>query len=178
MAKEKGRQTGGQTHRSDEERMQLVQKICELYETQGATLKSCCESLGITDRTFHYWIKDSSVLSALYKKAKEGADVIYWDLIRQKAQTSLQKLIDGYETTERRTESGSNAQGRFDKESQSTSEVGPNSTAVIFALKGLYPDMFTDRQRVEHTGGIATINPNKLTAEEKRALLALTEKAS
>ena len=178
MAKEKGVQTGRQVHHSEEERLRLGKQICDLYETQGATLASCCAAVGITDRTFYFWLKQNSELSEIYEKTKANADKIYWDLIRQKAQVGLEKLITGYEVKESRSEKGSNEKGSFKKDVDATTEVGPNATAVIFALKGIYPDMFTDRQKVEHTGGIATINPDKLSPEEKRALLALTEKAS
>lgn len=173
MAKENSKQI----HHNEAQKLELVQRICDLYETQGATVASCCKAVGINERTFYFWLKENSQLSEIYEKAKEGADVVYWDRLREKAKGSLEKLVDGFKVKGSRKETGETDKGHFSKDIETVDEVGPNPTAVIFTLKGLYPEMFTDRQKIEHSGEVQTIDPAKLTAEQKRQLLEIYEAA-
>ncbi len=175
MAKEnKGKP---QVHYTEEEILEVSQKVCDLYASDEYTIASCCEACGVSDRLFRYWVVKYPEVSEMYKKAKDMQDKIFFEmLIPSAAKKSLIRLIEGEEYTQEKKET--DEKGKVIKTTKTDMRVLPNVTAVIFAAKGAWPDTYTDRQKVEHTGGIATINPDKLSAEEKRALLALTEKAS
>lgn len=157
----------------------VVERICALYETQHATIESCCEAVGINVRTFYVWISEDSQFSERYKKAKAQQDAAYWEeVIKPLSKTALQKLLQGGTRTEKKSEQGENANGSFSKDTESEIEFLPNPTAAIFALKGLYPEMFAERSKVEQSGKMEhTMKLDGLTIEEKRQLLALWEKA-
>ena len=87
-----------------------------------------------------------------YKKAKANQDAHYWqDIIRPLTKTSLQRLLEGEETedTEVRDLSDKGLLTGHTAQTVKRSKTQPNATAVIFALKGLYPDMFADRHKIE-----------------------------
>ncbi len=136
---------------TQEEKWAIVEKVCELYETQNATVESCCQAVGITDRLFRLWVGQNTEFSERYKKAKEKQDEVYWDMLRPLAKTSLQRLLQGEETEETQI-TDLHFKGSLTNEQAQTIKRGksqPNPTAVIFTLKGLYPDMFADRHKIE-----------------------------
>lgn len=154
MAKENKGQP--QTHYTEEEKIRLGKLVCELYESQGATLESCCKAVGISDRLFRLWAVQVSEVSEAYKKVKAVQDQIFWDRIKPIAKTAFERLLSGETKTERKDESGTGANGPFTKESITTSEILPNPTVTIFAMKGVYPDMFVEKTQAEvnHTGNM------------------------
>lgn len=157
-----------------EEKIAKAAIICNLYESQGCTLESACKSVGITDRLFRYWCASISEVSDLYKKAKEKSIEIYWDVLREKAQSSLELLIEGTTYTEVKNESGIGASGAISKTTETEVRVLPNPTSVIFALKGEFPGRFSDK--VQHTGKDgAPIKFEGVSLEDKLAALALLE---
>ena len=54
-----------------EDRREKVERICELYSAGGVTIESCCQEVGITQRTFWNYTDQDSEFAELYKKAKE-----------------------------------------------------------------------------------------------------------
>jgi len=171
MAKAKGVPA---PHHTDEEKIALSEKVCDLYETQNATLKSCCEAVGISDRSFYLWGAQISQIAERYKKAKDKSVEIYWDALREKAQKSLELLIEGTTYTERKEESGVGATGMISKTTETEIRVLPNPTSVIFALKGEFPGRFSDK--VQHTGKDGDpIKFEGVSLEDKLAALALLE---
>lgn len=162
-----------------EERGAVVERICALYETQHATIESCCQACGISEACFRKWMSENEGFAERYKKAKSVQDENFWEeVIKPLSKTALQKLLEGGTRTEKKNEQGENANGAFTKDTESEIEVLPNPTAAIFALKGLYPDKFADRSKVEQSGQMQhTLKLDGLTADEKRQMLALWEKA-
>lgn len=157
-----------------EEKIDLSTKVCDLYSSQNATLKSCCDAVGVSENTFYYWTVHVEEVKELYKKAKESSTEIYWDKLRQKAQKSLERLIEGEKYFETKSESGIAASGPIEKTTISEVVVLPNPTSVIFALKGEYPGRFSDR--VQHTGENGDpIKFENVSLEDKLAALALLE---
>lgn len=138
---------------SEGEKIALAKRVCELYESQNATLKSCCESAGVSENTFYYWCAQIEEIKVLYKKAKEKSVEIFWDRLREKAQTGLERLVEGETYTETRREVGVTSTGSIDKTTETEVRVLPNPTSVIFALKGEYPDRFADRGKTDLTSG-------------------------
>ena len=87
----------------EQERREKVEKICELYSTENATIESCCSEIGISVRTFQNWINNNSELSDKYKKAKEANAKIGKDGIREKAATALERAITVFFVEEEET---------------------------------------------------------------------------
>lgn len=156
-----------------EERSEIVERICTLYETQHATIESCCKTEGITSRTFYIWISADSQFSERYKKAKAKQDAAYWEeVIKPLSKTALQKLLQGGTRTEKKSEQGENSSGSFTKDTQAEIEFLPNPTAAIFALKGLYPEMFAERSKVEQSGKVTIgVEFEELTADQAEKIL-------
>lgn len=139
---------------TDEERLNFVQQICDLYESQSATIESCCKAVGISYRVFRLWCTKNSDFAEMYKKARERQDLAYWeDVIRPKAKKSLLRLIEGEEFTETKEESGTTSFGPIEKTVTTTKVILPNATAVIFAMKGEYKDRFSERQEITGRDG-------------------------
>lgn len=175
---EKANKGQKQVHYSDEEKLEVARKVCDLYASQNATLESCCEACGISDRIFLYWRHTNEEVAEIYKKARSTSDEIFFDRLMPKTMTALEKLIDGMEYTQKKTEEGVGANGPISKEVLTEMKVLPNATAVIFAAKGLWPEKFAERQKVEHSGAIGSgIDVSKLSVEEKRQMIELAEKA-
>lgn len=146
MPSEKGKANPQHT---EAQKIELGKKACDLYASQQATIASCCKAVGISDRSFNLWVVEYPELADYYKKSKERQDLDYWEsLIKPLAKTALQKHLEA-EILEEHKEVVS--EGRLTGEVQKTTKTAlPNPTITIFALKGLYPGMFSDK--VEHSG--------------------------
>lgn len=144
-----------QIKHTEQQKAEIVEQICLLYESQNATIASCCKACGISDRTFLLWLAEDSELSERYKKAKENQDTNYWqEIIKPLAKTAMQRHL---EVEYAEDESDVIYQGVLSKDAdgnplkqRSRKAVLPNPTALIFAMKGVYPGMFAERH--EHTG--------------------------
>lgn len=136
---------------SQEQKAELVERVCQLYESQNCTIESCCKAAGISESIFRLWLTQFVEFGERYKKARAKQDETYWDMLRPLAKTSLQRLLEG-EETEETTVADLNFRGTLTGQTAETVRRGktqPNPTAVIFTLKGLYPDMFADRHKIE-----------------------------
>ena len=171
-----------QPKHNEAEKLDIGFRICELYESQWCTLESCCESVGITSRSFYLWCVQLSELSERYKKAKDISEQNYFEeLLKPKAMRSLQKLVEGFEDEKNVTKDLS-FQGlpTGGKEVVVTKTlVAPNPTSVIFAMKGVFPGKFKDS--LDHTTlgqPITVADFSKLTTDELRALANIRKKAT
>ena len=118
-----------------------VTRITEHYATGNYTIASCCGKEGLSERAFHKYCAKYAECAELYKKAKGEATIAYKSELVHKAQTALEKAIEGYyieetEVVERFNKIGDPA-GRV--ESKRRTFVKPNVTAIIFALKNCDP---------------------------------------
>lgn len=159
---------------TESERLEIVKGVCALYESQNSTLASCCDASGISERTFRYWAASFADIAALYKKAKDKSVEIYWDRLREKAQTGLERLVEGETYTEKRHEVGVTSTGAIDKTTETEVTILPNPTSVIFALKGEYPDRFADRAKTQSTVRVVD-GLEKIPLEKRLAALAILE---
>lgn len=127
-----------------EDKIRIGTEICKKYESGEFTIASCCDTQGITDRTFNRWCSEVSELSDIYKKAKGLVRTKLRGDLKQMALTSLAKLVKGYETEETHQE----LEPVYDKDGKQIGvtavkvrkvkkSVGPHPTAVIFTLKSL-----------------------------------------
>ena len=134
---------------TQEEKIEVSQKICDLYAANNFTLESCCKEYNITDRTFRIWCDEISEISDAYKKAKTKNAINYKTQLREKAKTSMQKLIEGWEykkTTKEKKVVGAVEHVRI---TETTEVVLPNPTMIIFAMTNTNnenDDSFVHRQ--------------------------------
>ncbi len=159
---------------SHSEKIELAMAVCALYESQGCTLQSACEAVGMSDRVFRYWVSTVAEVADLYKKAKTKSVEIFWDRLRDKAQDSLERLVEGQTYIETRHEDGVTSTGSINKTTTTDVTVLPNPTAVIFALKGEYPDRFADRAKTQATVNVIE-GLEKIPIENRLAALAILE---
>lgn len=140
---------------SEEQKAVIVDRVCSLYESQHATIESCCNASGIGYSTFALWCVQNKDFGERYKKAKVIQDETYWhEIIRPLAKKALQRHLE-VEHEDKEVDVVYQGVMAKDKDGrpikQHTREfVLPNPTLTIFAMKGLYPGMFTDRH--EHSG--------------------------
>lgn len=163
------------------EKLDIGFRICELYESQWCTLESCCESVGISPRSFYLWCVQLSELAQRYKKAKDISEQNYFEeLLKPKAMRSLQKLVEGFDD-ERNVTKDLSFQGLLTggKEVVITkTTVAPNPTSVIFAMKGAFPGKFRESLDTTLVQTIAVTDFSSLTTEDLRALANIRKKAT
>jgi len=158
---------------SQEERAAIVERVCELYESQNATLESCCKAAGISYQAFNLWVVQNGDFGERYKKAKAKQDVHYWqDIIKPLTKTSLQRLLEGEETedVEIRDLSDKGLPTGYTAQTVKRGKTQPNATTVIFALKGIFPDMFAERNIIDlktDAPQMIPVNPDQIAAIEK-----------
>lgn len=166
---------------TEEEKILISNQVCDLYASQNATLESCCNAVGIPRNTFYYWCSQIEQIGQSYKKAKEKSVSIYWDRLREKAQTGLEILVEGQTYTETRREVGVTSTGAIDKTTETEVTVLPNPTSVIFALKGEFPDRFADRGKTDITSNGKEIGQSPfstLPIEKQEEILLMLQNAS
>lgn len=152
MPVKKGEQKPQYTY---EEKKEFVERVCELYETQNATLKSCCDAAGISNQAFALWVGKFGEFGERYKKAKKIQDDNFWEeIVKPKSKTSLERLLEGEETEDIEYKELT-FQGMLSKDPETDkvqvaktikrSKTQPNPTSVIFALKTVFPEKTVDR---------------------------------
>lgn len=166
---------------TDEERTEIVEQICLMYETQRCTLASAAEAAGISVRTFFLWRGQYSEYSERYKRAKKIQRAAYWeDVIQPLQESALERLLTGGTTTDKKTKGERNAAGEFVVTEQVVVERMnlPNAAVAIFVTKGLNPEMFVERQEVKTD---LTVNDDswftKLPLEKRIAILEIVNAA-
>lgn len=144
----------GAAERTIEERRQLVDVICSLYESDNVTIESCCLDNGITDRTFKNWVDNDSEIATRYKNAKHKHSKNRKEGIKTKAVDALERLVVGYwvEETETTELFGKNNDMAGRQIKTKKRYIGPNPTAVIFTLKNADPENWNENIQVEMTG--------------------------
>ena len=140
--------------RTPEERRQVANAICELYENDHVTIQSCCGEHGIAVRTLRNWAENDAEIATRFKNAKQKHSKNGKERIKEKAVDALERLVVGYwveetETVELYGKTGDLA-GRQIKTKKRY--VGPNPTAVIFTLKNADPENWNENIHVEMTG--------------------------
>lgn len=171
---------------SPEERADIVERVCQLYESQNSTIESCCDAVGISRPSFNLWCAQFSEFGERYKKAKTKADDFWFEeVLRPKAMRASELLLDEREIEEEKIDDivWAGVKIKDDngtpmtKRTVTRSKQQPNATIAIFGMKGVFPDKFKEKH--EHSGpGGGAIKFDNYTTEEKRQLLALIDKAN
>lgn len=136
-------------HHTLEQKLSLVRRACEVYESQWCTIESACESVGLSESTFRLWMVQNTEIAEIYKKAKAKSEENYFEeRLKPKAMRSLEKLIDGFDEKQEVEEDvywqGVLMKGTDDKPLRKNkvtkSRVAPNPTSVIFGMKMAFPE--------------------------------------
>lgn len=111
--------------------------LVEGWARDGLIDEEICEKLGVGKTTFYKWKKEKTEFAEALKKGKEVVD--------RQVENALLKAALGYEYEEQAlTNKGEVVMLR--------KYQPPNTTAAIFWLKNRKPDVWRDKQQLEHTG--------------------------
>lgn len=161
---------------TNEQKIALSEKVCELYETQNATIESCCEAVGISDGSFRLWCKQIDAIGERYKKAKEVSEAHYFEeRLKPKLMTAMERLVTDMEEEKEVTEELAHQGLKTGDTRKITTKTRreANPTAVIFGMKGIFPDRFAERTKTEST--LTIHSGNELSAEQYAALKAIVD---
>lgn len=117
-----------------------AEKLCEL----GATDAELAEFFEVTDRTIYRWQTAHPEFCQALKAGKEEAD--------SAVARSLYRRALGYR--HRAVKIVADAKTGAQHIVPYTERYPPDTTAAIFWLKNRRPDVWRDRQQVEHTGQV------------------------
>ena len=133
--------------------------LLEGWARDGLTDEQIAGNIGINTSTLYDWKNKFSKISEALKKGKEVVDI--------QVENALLKRALGYTYKETTSECDENGELKVTK--VVTKEVVPDTTAQIFWLKNRRPDLWRDKQNIEHSGQIN--NPfADLSTEELRKL--------
>lgn len=121
----------------------------------GATDKELAKAFDTTEQTINAWKKTQPEFLESLKRGKEQADAEIADKLFQRAK--------GYEHDDIYI---TQYQGRIVKE-RIIKYYPPDTTAAIFWLKNRQPDLWRDRQYLDHTSAGKAINPINITVASK-----------
>lgn len=164
---------------TQDQKTYIVERVCELYESQNATIESCCEQVGIPRTTFSLWCAQFVEFGERYKKAKLTAEENWFEnILKPKALRATELLLEEREIEETKTEELAH-QGLKTGDSRTITtrtKQQPNATTAIFAMKGAFPEKFKDK--VEHSGVIKNeLNLDALSLEETLQMVEILKKA-
>lgn len=139
----------------------------EGWARDGLTDEQIAENIGINPATLYDWKKKYDEISKTLKRGKEVVD--------RQVENALLKRALGYEydeITKELCESAETGETRLAVTKVVTKQVVPDTTAQIFWLKNRRPDMWRDKQDVEHSGGVSVKSVYKNMSEEELMELA------
>lgn len=164
---------------TQEERADIVERVCALYESQNATIESCCNAEGISGRVFNLWCAQYAEYAERYKKAKVRAEESWFEeVLKPKAMRAAEMLLDVTEVIEEKADEvywqgvqSKDAEGNpLIKKTVSKSWQLPNPAVTIFAMKAAIPDKFKDN--VSLSGNITVGGQIDHTPEQAAKILA------
>lgn len=129
-------------------------EYCELafnYCLLGATDEDLARFFDVDESTINRWKIEHDEFCESIKKGKDEADALV-------ARSLYQRAI-GYQYLEKKRESSD--QGGV-KDSVTTKEVVPDTTAQIFWLKNRQPKLWRDKQEVDHQSSDGSMTPTKI----------------
>lgn len=148
MAKNKG----GRPSAYKEEYKKQAYKLSLL----GLTDKQMADVFGVSEATFNNWKESKEGFLESLKEGKEVADA--------EVSQSLYKRAKGYDYIEEKQEV---EQGVVTKEIITTKHVPADTTSMIFWLKNRQPQLWRDKQELEHSAGQETAEAIKGFLDDK-----------
>ena len=138
-----------------------VEIMCKAIAA-GKSYKEAYTAARISYQTFYRHLKDDSEFCDRIRKAEAEYQEWYDAQIVVECKRSLLELIRGYEYDEITTETGTDLRGKpVSKKKIVHKKVGPNATAIIFALCNRDPEHWQNRVNNELSGKIETENTGK-----------------
>lgn len=138
----------------------------EGWARDGLTDEQIAHNIGITAKTLYEWKNRFSEICETLKKGKEVVDL--------EVENALLKRALGYEYEETKVIFEPDGRKRAERVKK---HVLPDVTAQIFWLKNRKPEVWREKQQIEHSGSITNkhIDMSGLTTEELRRLAQLDE---
>jgi transposase-like protein len=130
--------------------------LVEGWARDGLTDEQIAENMGIKRQTLYEWKKKYPDISDTLKRGKEVVD--------RQVENALLKRALGYKYDEVTYEQvackpyyddeGNRKEFRLDVTKKVTKEIQPDTTAQIFWLKNRKPEVWRDKQELNHSGGM------------------------
>lgn len=140
-----------------------VEIMCKAI-AQGKSYKEAYTAARLSKQTFFRHLNEDSDFRDAVKKAESEYQDWYDAQIVVDCKRSLLELIRGYEYDEVTTETGTDLRGKpVSKKKITHKKVGPNPTAIIFALCNRDPDNWKNRVNNEIIGKIDTDSKQELS---------------
>jgi hypothetical protein len=154
----------GKGRKSKYEELNIENRLPEIegWARDGYRIADICKALGISTQTFHNWVNDERYedFAEAVRKGKEVVDAE----IENKLLDNARGFTFWEETQELLIKTNKYGKPMLDengapiKELQTVKRVlkhvKPDTTAQIFWLKNRKPDVWRDKQHMEHSGGI------------------------
>lgn len=122
----------------------------------GETYEVAAARAGVGQTNLFEWKQKYADFAEQLLKAEKEHEANYATDIIAKAKVSLAKLITGYTVEEHKTEYKRDAHGnpQIDRQTTISKPVAPSTTAIIFALTNLQPDIWKNRQTTDINGKV------------------------
>lgn len=141
---------------TDEQRLDIARKVCEMYATDKYTIAACLSANGIeSESTWRKWQEEIAEIAELYKGAIEKKEMMYRVNLKERARTGLEKSIEGYtvELEETEGEDFTDEHGqrrvRITKRKKRQVHFRGSVQAQIFALVNIDSETFKHRNSAE-----------------------------
>ena len=173
--------------RTKAQKLEVGKNICDQYAKGEHTIVSICDMYGVSYDTFRNWVKEGNAgympeVAKLYKKSLEDSEVNFKLLMKNEARHSLLRKIRYDEYVEEHKEgrrSKPDEAGKTKMEIHSIRTVKklyvPDTTALIFTLKNLDKENFSDAIQIEDSTHKEMAELMKKSRDELKDLLEQEE---
>lgn len=161
MAKRRQRVTNYKEWLSDEKLNQI-----KSWKGEGISHEELAKRIGINRTTLYSWIQRCPEIKDAIKQGQERTV--------QYIENALMKKINGYTLRDTKRYKTTDKDGNVVERIEVTEkEVGPDTTAIIYALKVKDPDRWNEKIRMEHSGRVdSTVNHYANLSEKELKKLA------
>ena len=161
MAKRRQRITNYKEWLSDEKLNQI-----KSWKGEGISHEELANRIGINRTTLYSWIQRCPEIEDAIKQGQERTV--------QYIENALMKKINGYTLRDTKRYKTTDKDGNIVERIEVTEkEVGPDTSAIIYALKVKDPDRWNEKIRMEHSGRVdSTVNHYANLSEEELRKLA------
>ncbi|KAA2278093.1 MULTISPECIES: helix-turn-helix domain-containing protein [unclassified Staphylococcus] len=161
MAKRRQRITNYKEWLSDEKLNQI-----KSWKGEGISHEELANRIGINRTTLYSWIQRCPEIEDAIKQGQQRTV--------QYIENALMKKINGYTLRDTKRYKTTDKDGNIVERIEVTEkEVGPDTSAIIYALKVKDPDRWNEKIRMEHSGRVdSTVNHYANLSEDELKKLA------
>ncbi|MEB7460145.1 helix-turn-helix domain-containing protein [Staphylococcus borealis] len=161
MAKRRQRITNYKEWLSDEKLNQI-----KSWKGEGISHEELANRIGINRTTLYSWIQRCPEIEDAIKQGQQRTV--------QYIENALMKKINGYTLRDTKRYKTTDKDGNIVERIEVTEkEVGPDTSAIIYALKVKDPDRWNEKIRMEHSGRLdSTVNHYANLSEDELKKLA------